>query len=546
VTHITIASVTIYLHRHQAHRALELHAIPSHFFRFWLWLTTGQVTKEWAAIHRKHHAKCDTEEDPHSPVTRGIKKVLFEGAELYRAESKNRKPWKSMAMAPRRLDRAQRLHQAQPGRACRAAAVINFALFGVIGITIWAIQMMWIPITAAGIINGLGHYWGYRNYDCADAATNIIPFGILIGGEELHNNHHTFATSAKLSSKWYEFDIGWAYIRALEMMGLAKVKKVAPEPKFAKDKLVADLDTLQSVITNRYDVMAKYAKSVKHAFREELEHLKAQGRAGKRFLKSSRKLLQREPAKLEASQKQQLVELFKHSKALETMHHMRVELGAIWERSHSTRDQLLHQLQDWCVRAEASGIKSLQEFSLRLRSYAFHRHRIAERAVIFVREFRRVEHIVQHGLQFRRVPRGAVARPHVDVMPDFAVLFWSQRQAAESGPRFGVLHDVLPLHAAMRAPLNLRAFAGAGRTPRSGKTAISADELNGRKVRAESRTRSGRPRPDSPGNPGAPTPDFRSGPASFYRSTPARPPPPRRAPHSARAAGGRTAGRSDP
>jgi stearoyl-CoA desaturase (delta-9 desaturase) len=247
---------------------------------------------------------------------------------------------------------------------------INVALFGIVGISVWAVQMMWIPVTAAGIINGIGHYWGYRNYDCSDAATNIIPFGILIGGEELHNNHHTFATSAKLSSKWYEFDLGWGYIRILETLRLAKVKKVAPEPKFAKDKLVADLDTLQSVIANRYDVMAKYAKSVRVAFSEEFEHLKHKAELEARFLKSSRKLMQREPAKLESSQKQQLVELFEHSKALETMHQMRVELGAIWERSHATRDQLLQQLQDWCARAEASKIKALQDFSLRLRSYA--------------------------------------------------------------------------------------------------------------------------------------------------------------------------------
>ncbi|MEN3277489.1 MAG: hypothetical protein V7631_3279 [Massilia sp.] len=370
VTHITIASVTIYLHRHQAHRALELHAIPSHFFRFWLWLTTGQVTKEWAAIHRKHHAKCDTEEDPHSPVTRGIKKVLLEGAELYRAESKNKETMAKYGHGTPDDWIERNLYTKYSWAGVVALLFINFTLFGVIGITIWAIQMLWIPITAAGIINGLGHYWGYRNYDCSDAATNIFPFGILIGGEELHNNHHTHATSAKLSSKWYEIDLGWGYIRALEMLGLAKVKKVAPEPKFAKGKTVADLDTLQSVITNRYDVMAKYAKSVKRAFHEELEHLKHMAELEKRFLKSSRKLLQREPAKLELSQKEQLIELFKHSKALETMHQMRVELGAIWERSHATRDQLLQQLQDWCARAEASGIKSLQEFSLRLRSYA--------------------------------------------------------------------------------------------------------------------------------------------------------------------------------
>jgi stearoyl-CoA desaturase (delta-9 desaturase) len=370
VTHITIASVTIYLHRHQAHRALELHAIPSHFFRFWLWLTTGQVTKEWASIHRKHHAKCDTEEDPHSPVTRGIKKVFWEGAELYRAESKNKETMEKYGHGTPDDWIERNLYTKYSWQGVALMLIIDLALFGAIGITVWAVQMLWIPITAAGIINGIGHYWGYRNYDCADAATNIIPFGIIIGGEELHNNHHTFATSAKLSSKWYEVDIGWAYIRGLEMLGLAKVKKVAPEPKFHHGKIEADLDTLQSVIANRYDVMAKYAKSVKSAWKEELEHLKDKAQLETRFLKSSRKLLQREPGKLEAPQKQQLIELFEHSKALETMHNMRVELGVIWERSHFTRDQLLHKLQDWCNRAEASGIKSLQEFSLRLRSYA--------------------------------------------------------------------------------------------------------------------------------------------------------------------------------
>jgi stearoyl-CoA desaturase (delta-9 desaturase) len=370
VTHITIASVTIYLHRHQAHRALELHPISSHFFRFWLWLTTGQVTKEWAAIHRKHHAKCETEDDPHSPVTRGIKKVLFEGYELYRAESKNQETLEKYGHGTPTDWLERNLYSRFSLQGVALLLVINIALFGAIGLTIWAVQMMWIPVMAAGIINGIGHFWGYRNYDCNDAATNIIPFGILIGGEELHNNHHTFATSAKLSSKWYEFDIGWLYIRVLETCGLAKVKKVAPKPAFEPGKLVADFDTLQSVIANRYDVMAKYTNSFKRAWREELAQLKTEGGLEARFLKSSRKLLQREPAKLEAPQKQQLIELFRHSKALETMHQMRGELGVIWERSHFTRDQLLHQLQDWCARAEASGIKSLEEFSLRLRSYA--------------------------------------------------------------------------------------------------------------------------------------------------------------------------------
>ncbi len=369
-THITIAGVTIFLHRCQAHRALELHPIPSHFFRFWLWLTTGQVTKEWAAIHRKHHAKCETEEDPHSPVTRGIKKVLFEGAELYRAESKNRETIEKYGHGTPDDWLERHVYTKHSMLGVVLMLFINVLLFGVIGVTVWAVQMMWIPITAAGIINGIGHYWGYRNYDCADASTNIVPWGILIGGEELHNNHHTFGTSAKLSSKWYEFDIGWMYIRMMEIVGLAKVKKIAPEPKFDLQKQVADLDTLQSVIANRYDVMAKYAKSLKCAWHDELEQLKEKNQLKSGFLRSSKKLLQREPEKLEATHKLQLSELFAHSKSLKTMHEMRVELGAIWGRSHASRDQLLQQLQDWCARAEASGIKALHDFSLRLRTYS--------------------------------------------------------------------------------------------------------------------------------------------------------------------------------
>lgn len=370
VTHITIAAVTIYLHRCQAHRALDLHAIPSHFFRFWLWLTTGMVTREWAAIHRKHHAKCETEEDPHSPVTRGIKKVLLEGAELYRAEAKNQETVEKYGRGTPDDWIERNLYTRHSALGVSLLLVINVLLFGVIGVTVWAVQMLWIPITAAGIINGIGHYWGYRNYECSDAATNVFPIGILIGGEELHNNHHTFGTSAKLSSKWYEFDIGWMYIRILETLGLAKVKKVAPEPKFVQQKQIVDFDTLQSVIANRYDVMAKYTKSFKRAWHEEAEQLKGKAGLEYRTLKSSKKLLQREPAKLAAPQKQQLSELFTHSKALQTMHEMRVELAAIWERSNFTREQLLHLLQDWCNRAEASGIKALQDFSFRLRSYA--------------------------------------------------------------------------------------------------------------------------------------------------------------------------------
>ena len=370
VTHITIASVTIFLHRHQAHRALELHAIPSHFFRFWLWLTTGQVTKEWASIHRKHHAKCETEEDPHSPVTRGIKKVFFEGAELYRAESKNLETMQKYGHGTPDDWIERNLYTRFSWQGVALMLILDVILFGAKGITVWAVQMLWIPVTAAGIINGIGHYWGYRNYDCPDASRNIVPFGILIGGEELHNNHHTFGTSAKLSSKWYEFDIGWLYIRTLETLGLATVKKVAPEPKFALAKSAIDTETLHAVIANRYDVMAKYTRSLRHAWKAEVDQLRQKAQWEDGFLASAKKLLQREPSKLEGAQIDHLSAVLEHSKSLKTMHDMRIELGAIWERSTVSREQLVHQLQDWCTRAEASGIQVLRDFSLRLRSYA--------------------------------------------------------------------------------------------------------------------------------------------------------------------------------
>ncbi len=370
VTHITIAGVTIFLHRCQAHRALDLHAIPSHFFRFWLWMTTGMVTKEWAAIHRKHHAKCDTEEDPHSPVTRGIDKVVYEGAELYRIEARNTETIEKYGHGTPDDWIERNVYTKHSALGVSMLLVINIMLFGVLGLSVWAVQMMWIPVTAAGIINGIGHYWGYRNFDCKDASTNILPWGIIIGGEELHNNHHTYGTSAKLSSKWYEFDIGWMYITILSFFGLAKVKKVAPAPRFDREKLVADLDTLQSIVANRYDVMAKYALSLRQVWGDEIANIRAKSALEKDMLKSSKKLLQCEPATLEAEQQQQLSEIFKYSDTLKTMHEMRTELAALWERSHSSSDQLLAQLRDWCARAEASGIRSLEQFSLRLRSYA--------------------------------------------------------------------------------------------------------------------------------------------------------------------------------
>ncbi|TDG05004.1 acyl-CoA desaturase [Paraburkholderia guartelaensis] len=371
VTHITIIGVTVYLHRCQAHRALDLHPIASHFFRFWLWMTTGMLTGQWAAIHRKHHAKCETEEDPHSPQTRGIWKVLLEGAELYRAEAKNEETLRRFSHGTPNDWMERNVYTRYPILGVSIMMVIDVALFGAVGLTVWAVQMAWIPFWAAGVVNGLGHFWGYRNFNSSDASTNLLPFGIIIGGEELHNNHHTFATSAKLSNKWYEFDIGWMYIRMMQAVGLAKVKKVAPTPRLAKGKLVADHETLQAVLSNRYEVMASYAKAVKQAYRQELAHLKEVGEREKyKVMRGARKWFDKEEASLNEPQKRQLPQIFANSQKLRTFIELRNELATIWERSSASREQLLTQLQDWCHRAEQSGIKALQEFASRLRRYA--------------------------------------------------------------------------------------------------------------------------------------------------------------------------------
>ena len=370
LTHVTIAAVTIYLHRCQAHRALELHPLVSHFFRFWLWLTTGMVTKEWAAIHRKHHAKCETADDPHSPQVYGINRVLWFGVFLYVKESYNKETLERYGHGTPDdwIERNVYSRFATTGVTLLLAADMFF--FGVLpGALIWATQIAWIPFWAAGVINGVGHFFGYRNYDVADASTNIVPWGILIGGEELHNNHHAFAASAKLSSKWYEFDIGWLYIRLLQVLGLATVKKVAPRPRFTAAKPVVDFEVLHAVIANRYDVLSRYAKSLRRTYREELDRLRRWSPGDAELLRSLRRVLLRGQA-LAGAEGGKLAEALKKSRALETAIAMRRELTAIWERSTASKEQLLRQLQDWCHRAETSGVAPLAEFSRRLRSYA--------------------------------------------------------------------------------------------------------------------------------------------------------------------------------
>jgi stearoyl-CoA desaturase (delta-9 desaturase) len=371
LTHITIASVTIFLHRHQAHRALELHPIASHFFRFWLWLTTGIVTKEWAAIHRKHHAKCETASDPHSPQILGIKKVLLEGAELYRKEAMNHETLEKYGRGTPDDWLERNLYSGHSSLGIILMLAVDLLLFGAIGLTIWAVQMIWIPVTAAGIINGVGHYIGYRNFQPADASTNIVPWGILIGGEELHNNHHAYIGSAKLSNKWYEIDIGWVYICSLATLGLAKVKRVAPKVRLDTAKTICDADTLHAVMANRYEVMAKYAQSLKKTYREEIAQLKLRmPDLGKIDLKRVKHWLHVDATVLSTQEKSDLSLVMRASQKLSIAYTLRQDLIAIWQRSSATKEQMVKDLEDWCRRAETCGIEALQQFSTRLRYYA--------------------------------------------------------------------------------------------------------------------------------------------------------------------------------
>ena len=368
LTHVTIAGVTIYLHRSQAHRALDLHPAIGHFFRAWLWLTTGMQTREWVSIHRKHHAKCETAEDPHSPQTRGLNKVLWEGAELYMAESQNAETLAKYSHGTPNDWAERNVYSRFTWHGCGVMLGLDLILFGAAGLAVWGVQMMWIPFLAAGVINGIGHFWGYRNFDAPDASTNIVPWGILIGGEELHNNHHTFPTSAKLSSKWYEFDIGWLYIRLMQSVGLARVLRLAPVPKVAAPKPLVDLDTLQAVVANRYDLLARYARELRRAHKAELDRLPAEQR--QRFSPLRRWLRKGDVNALPREAREMLAELLAQSRRMKTLVEMRAELAQTWSRSSGSREQMLAHLQDWIARAEASGNQTLQALALRIRSYA--------------------------------------------------------------------------------------------------------------------------------------------------------------------------------
>ena len=374
LTHITILGVTIFLHRSQTHRGLDLHPAVMHFFRFWLWMTTGMVTKEWVSIHRKHHAKCEREGDPHSPMIYGIGKVFFRGAELYREEASNAETLKRFGYGTPDDWLERNVYSRHSMLGILIMLGIDLALFGVLGLTVWAIQMAWIPFWAAGVVNGIGHFWGYRNYASPDTSTNVFPWGIIIGGEELHNNHHAYGTSAKFSAKWWEFDIGWCYIKVLSFCRLATVRRVAPKLKLEPAAQTVSLQTLEGVILHRYEILARYTDVIKKAASEELAKLKSTRQKGSpdcRWLQLSRlKDKLGSSDSLEPAQRAELDTLLAQNQSLSTLVQMRRELTRLWESSSATSEQLLSDLQAWCQRAQQSGIEGLEQFAMRLRRYA--------------------------------------------------------------------------------------------------------------------------------------------------------------------------------
>ncbi len=368
MTHLTIMGVTLYLHRCQTHRGIDLHPIVSHFFRFWIWLTSGMETKIWVAIHRKHHAHCETTDDPHSPMILGIKRLLLEGAELYRAEAKNPETMEKYGAGTPDDWLERNVYTRHSAKGVVLMLLLDLLLFGIPGITMWALQMIWIPFFAAGVINGIGHYWGYRNFEVPDASRNISPIAWFLGGEELHNNHHTYGTSAKFSVKWWEFDIGWGYIQVLRFFGLAKVRHMAPKPVVVEGKTQIDKDTVVALLRNRFQVMSRYSKDVLIPVFNQ-EKAKA-GAASRALLAKAKSVLSLERSLVPEVRRQQIAELLQDYSHLDMVYQYQQKLLDIWEWTTASNKELIDAIQEWCRQAEATGIEALQEFSRKIRSYA--------------------------------------------------------------------------------------------------------------------------------------------------------------------------------
>lgn len=374
LTHITVLGVTIYLHRCQAHRALDLHPALSHFFRMWLWLSTSMSTRAWVAIHRKHHTFVETEDDPHSPVVMGLPRVFFGGVILYRNESKVKETQERFGRGTPEDWLETKLYAPRPLTGVITLLILELMIFGWPALIMWVVQMLWIPFWAAGVINGIGHWWGYRNFGSPDASTNIVPWGIIAGGEELHNNHHAFGTSAKLSVKWYEFDIGWFYIRLFEILGLAKVHRSIPKIISDPKKNVVDSETLGALLGNRFQVLDQYWRRVFRPVIRELKQRASKPQQG--LLRGARRLLNKDEGQRNSAEQAQLQEILAQGSTLKTIYDLRNELQEIWHRTTASQVEMLERLQNWCQEAEATGIQALKDFVALLKTYTLQQQRV--------------------------------------------------------------------------------------------------------------------------------------------------------------------------
>jgi stearoyl-CoA desaturase (delta-9 desaturase) len=368
--HVTLIAITLYFHRDQTHRAVDLHPVLRHFFRFWLWINTGASTREWVAVHRKHHALCEREGDPHSPRLFGLKTVLTQGAELYRVAANDPETLEKYAKGTPNdwLENNLYHHPVRSYYGIAALVITDLLLFGVPGIIMIALQLSNMPFLAAGIINGLCHAKGYRNFETDDASTNLWPIGILVAGEELHNNHHAFPTSARFSMRPHEFDVGWMYLKVLAALGLAKIRRVANPPQLeAATARTPELDELRAIIVNRMHVLRHYTQNVTlPVLRRELESL---GENANSMLRRIRRQLSWQPEMLDDESRHTLAKLAEQHPRFHTVLQFRNELKHLWGGAHTSNERLLADFREWCVRAEQSGIQGLQEFVTYLKSF---------------------------------------------------------------------------------------------------------------------------------------------------------------------------------
>lgn len=364
---ITMMAITLYFHRSQAHRSVDLHPVLQHFFRFWLWITTGAPTKEWVAVHRKHHALCERDGDPHSPVVYGLKRVVLEGAELYKREAAKPETLEKYGKGTPDDWVERNIYSRLDYTGIGLLVLFNIVMFGAIGIILVAVELAAMPVLAAGIVNGVCHARGYRNFETNDASTNLWPIAVLIGGEELHNNHHAFPTSARFSLRKGEFDIGWLYLRIFSLLGLAHVRRVASEPDLAEPTGAPDLETLRAILVNRMHVLRAYMHTVTlPVLRRECESMGSNARA---VLPKVRRWLTRQPQLLDESDRHKLRELKAQLPAFGLVLEYRNELKLLWEGAHTSNERLLDDFLQWCRRAEESGNQYLQDFVAYLRSY---------------------------------------------------------------------------------------------------------------------------------------------------------------------------------